>query len=87
MKYTFDGKSKLASFGVWPGISLEEARERRNDAKQKIKSGKNPVEEKRRNKLLKEMRSKDKNNNESFHNLGCFKRKTGRDSLACMHSR
>ena len=27
MKYTFDGKSKLASFGVWPGVSLKEARE------------------------------------------------------------
>ena len=29
MKYTFDSKSKLASFGVWPGVSLKEARERR----------------------------------------------------------
>ena len=41
MKYKFDGKSKLASFGVWPGISLKEARKRRNDAKHKIKRGKN----------------------------------------------
>ena len=39
MKYTFDDKSKLASFGVWPGVSLKEARERRHEAKQKIKMG------------------------------------------------
>jgi len=65
MKYTFDGKSKLASFGVWPGVSLEEARERRYEAKQKIKRGIDPVEEKRRNKILQQKQSTDKVNNES----------------------
>ena len=65
MKYTFDGKSKLASFGVWPGISLKEARQRRHEAKQKIKMGKNPVEEKRINKQLQQKRSIDKVNNDS----------------------
>ena len=60
MKYTFDGKSKLASFGVWPGISLKVARERRREAKQKIKLGINPVEEKRKNKLLEQKRTKGK---------------------------
>ena len=66
MKYTFDGKSKLASFGVWPGISLKEARQRRHEAKQKIKMGINPVEEKRKNKQLKQKRSIDKVNNDSI---------------------
>jgi len=65
MKYTFDGKSKLASFGVWPGVSLKEARERRHEAKQNIKIGINPVEEKRKNKLLQQRQSTDKVNNES----------------------
>ena len=65
MKYTFDGKSKLASFGVWPGVSLKEARERRHEAKQKIKMGINPVEEKRKNKQLHQKQSTDKVNNES----------------------
>ena len=65
MKYTFDGKSKLASFGVWPGVSLKEARERRLEAKQKIKMGINPVEEKRKNKQLQQKQSTDKVNNES----------------------
>ena len=65
MKYTFDDKSKLASFGVWPSVSLKEARERRQKAKQKIKMGINPVEEKRKNKQLQQKQSKDKLNNES----------------------
>ena len=65
MKYTFDGKSKLASFGVWPGVSLKDARVRRHEAKQKIKMGINPVEEKRKNKQLQQKQSTDKVNNES----------------------
>jgi len=65
MKYTFDHKSKLASFGVWPGVSLKEARERRYKAKQKIKMGINPVDEKRKNKQLQQKLSMDSVNNES----------------------
>jgi len=65
MKYIFDGKSKLASFGVWPGVSLNEARERRHEAKQKIKMGINPVEEKRQKKQLQQKQSTVKRNNES----------------------
>ena len=65
MKYTFDGKSKLASFGVWPDVSLKEARERRYEAKQKIKMGINPVEEKRKNKQLQQKESTHKDNSES----------------------
>jgi len=65
MKFTFDGKSKLASFGVWPNVSLKEARERRHEAKKKIKLGINPVEEKRKNKQLQLKQSADKVSNES----------------------
>ena len=65
MKYTFDGKSKLASFGVWPGVSLKQARERRQVAKQQIKMGINPVEEKRKNNQLQQKQSSEKINNES----------------------
>jgi hypothetical protein len=64
MKYTFDGKSKLASFGVWPGISLKKARERRHDAKQKIKMGLDPVMEKRNNKKHQRNQAKIKSGNE-----------------------
>ena len=47
MKFNFEYKSKLAAFGVWPEISLKEAREKRYEAKKKIKDGINPIEEKR----------------------------------------
>ena len=66
MKYTFDGKSKLASFGVWPDVSLKEARERRHEAKQKIKMGINPVEEKRKNRQIHQKESTHKDNSESM---------------------
>ena len=66
MKYTFDGKSKLASFGVWPDVSLKEARERRYEAKQKIKMGINPVEEKRKNRQIHQKESTHKDNSESM---------------------
>ena len=46
MKFSFERKSKLASFGVWPDVSLKDAREKRYEAKKKIKDGINPVDEK-----------------------------------------
>ena len=42
MKYRFMGKEKLLAIGVWPEVSLTEARKKRNEAKQLIKSGKYP---------------------------------------------
>jgi len=65
MKYTFDGKSKLASFGVWPGVSLKEARKKRHEAKQIIKMGLNPVEEWRKNRQPQQNQSSDRAINES----------------------
>ena len=50
MKFSFESKSKLASFGVWPDVSLKDAREIRYEAKKKIKDGINPVDEKRKEK-------------------------------------
>ena len=48
MKFSFESKSKLASFGVWPDVSLKDAREKRYEAKKIIKDGINPVDEKRK---------------------------------------
>ena len=42
MKYRFIGKEKLLAFGVWPEVGLTEARKKRNEAKQLLKSGKDP---------------------------------------------
>ena len=48
LQYWFDSKQKILSFGVWPNISLKDAREKRYEAKKKIKDGINPIEEKRK---------------------------------------
>ena len=48
LQYWFDGKQKILSIGVWPNISLIDAREKRYEAKKKIKDGINPIEEKRK---------------------------------------
>ena len=42
MKYRIIGKEKLLAIGVWPEVSLIEARKKRNEAKQLLKSGKDP---------------------------------------------
>jgi integrase len=43
-KYMFDGKSKTLSFGTYPDISLSEARERRQEARNKLANGVDPGE-------------------------------------------
>ena len=46
--FRFEGKQKSSSLGVWPEVSLTEARFRRNEAKLKIKEGINPIQEKKK---------------------------------------
>lgn len=41
-KYRFAGKEKLLSFGAYPALSLAEARQRRDDAKQLLANGVDP---------------------------------------------
>jgi len=53
MKYRFMGKEKLFAIGVWPEVSLIAAREKRNEAKQLLKSGKDPSAAKKNMKLNK----------------------------------
>ena len=52
LQYWFDGKQKVLSFGVWPDVSLKEAREKRYETKKKIKDGINPIEEKRQERQV-----------------------------------
>ena len=47
LQFWFEGKQKILSFGVWPEISLKEARDKRFVAKKIIKEGINPIEEKK----------------------------------------
>jgi integrase len=46
-KYRFDGKEKLLAFGVYPDVSLSEARERRDDARKLVRNGRDPSEVRR----------------------------------------
>ena len=59
LKYRINGKEKTLSFGLYPEISLSEAREATNEAKKKIKEGIDPSQEKQLQKLLAESNSKD----------------------------
>ena len=51
MKFSFESKSKLASFGVWPKVSLTEACKKRNEAKLILKSVNDPSVDKKNQKL------------------------------------
>ena len=50
LKYRFDGKEKLLSLGVYPDVSLKQARERRDDARKLIADGVNPSENRKATK-------------------------------------
>lgn len=47
-KYRFHGKEKMLALGVYPNVSLKEARERRDDARRLLTRGKDPSAEKKR---------------------------------------
>lgn len=50
MKYRFDGKEKRLALGVYPEVSLAEAREKRDAARKLIAEGANPSEVKKQEK-------------------------------------
>lgn len=47
MKYLFQGKSRMLSMGVYPEVSLANARERREEARKLIASGVDPSDNRR----------------------------------------
>ncbi|KQZ56448.1 MULTISPECIES: integrase arm-type DNA-binding domain-containing protein [unclassified Lysobacter] len=51
MKYRHGGKERLLSFGVYPEVSLAEARRKRDAAREVIRDGKDPGALKRANKV------------------------------------
>jgi integrase len=52
MKYRIDGKEKLASFGVYPEVSLADARKACLAARQLLNAGKDPSEQKKEAKRV-----------------------------------
>ncbi|MDR0576282.1 MAG: Arm DNA-binding domain-containing protein [Candidatus Accumulibacter sp.] len=47
MKYRYDGKAYLRTFGAYSKISLEEARDRREETRKRLAGGIDPALEKR----------------------------------------
>jgi integrase len=52
MKYRFEGKEKLLAFGVYPDVSLKEARERRDEARKLLANGADPGAVKKAQKAI-----------------------------------
>ena len=51
MRYYLDGKAKKIVFGLWPDLSLKEARSRREDARNKVANGIDPCEHRKQTKI------------------------------------
>ena len=56
MKYRFNGKEKRMAFGVYPAVSLAQARALRNKAKKKLAEGIDPSFAKKEEKLVRDVR-------------------------------
>lgn len=51
-KYGYLGKDKRMAFGRYPEVSLAEARQKRDEARQKLRDGIDPLAERKREKLM-----------------------------------
>lgn len=47
LQYRFDGKQKTLALGVYPEITLSDARQRRDEAKRQVATGVDPGEQKK----------------------------------------
>lgn len=56
-KYRFDGKEKRLSLGVYPDVSLKEARERRDTARRQVAQGVDPLQHRKATKAAKAVRA------------------------------
>src|SRR5688572_6897856 len=52
LKYRFAGKEKRISLGVYPHVSLKQARERRDEAKRLLANGVDPSEQRKAHKAF-----------------------------------
>lgn len=57
MDYRFGGKRKTLAFGVYPAVTLAQARRRRDEAKALLATGQDPSEAKREEKITKQIAS------------------------------
>ncbi len=54
LNYRVDGKEKLLALGVYPEVTLADARSKREEAKRSIAGGYDPMEAKREGKVARE---------------------------------
>lgn len=50
-RYNFNGRGQMLALGKYPDVSLEQARRRRDEARDLIRAGKHPTREKKAQKL------------------------------------
>ena len=55
MKYRFNGKEKRMAFGVYPNVTLAQARALRDEAKKKLSEGIDPSTAKKEEKLVRDV--------------------------------
>lgn len=82
MKYRFDGKEKLLSFGTYPETSLKEARNKRDAARKQIQEGCDPSQEKKLAKLARLINSEN-----SFENVAREWHEKQNQRLTAKHSK
>lgn len=54
LAYRFDGKQKLMALGVYPDVSLAQARQAANDARALLAEGTDPMEQRKADKVIRE---------------------------------
>jgi len=59
LKYKFGNAEKSLSFGVYPDVSLLEARKRRDEARRQLANGNDPSEIRKQDKKIVEINQKD----------------------------
>lgn len=57
LRYRFDGRAKMLSLGIYPDVSLKDARERRDTARKLVADGIDPGEHRKATKAAKEERA------------------------------
>ena len=66
LKYRFLGKEKTMAFGVYPAVSLKEARLKRDSAKKTLSDGDDPVQLKKSNRRAQKIDAENSFNNIAF---------------------
>ncbi len=81
MKYRFANKENRLSFGVYPEVSLAEARERRDEARKMLRNGVDPSQAKKEAKQINKLKSEN-----SFYQIANEWHETKKSSWTPRHA-